>query len=256
MYLRHRLDKLDPQIHVYQNVFRGLLTALAFGGSEPETRDTVFVYRNLFDLCSRVPTGRPSPGAPRPSFSTGKLMGDHGSPPWPAMNIYQNTIVALEPARDVEMAAAAGASQTRPRRVMNNLFIHAGPLPGFVPPSAAANCASDGNLYWSPVSPDVTAESLLGRFRASEQFAASKQLYPAGSASNSLVANPRFVRFVVDLAADNDYRLSEGSPAANAGVPLPAEWPDPLRAADRDRPDIGALPLGAQPHSVGRAAAQ
>ncbi len=52
MYHRHRLDKIDPQIHVYQNVFRGVLTALAFGGTEAVTRDKVYVYRNIFDLRS------------------------------------------------------------------------------------------------------------------------------------------------------------------------------------------------------------
>ncbi len=47
------------EIHIFQNVFRGCLTALAFGGSE-DTRDKVFVYRNVFDLRPQVLTGRPS----------------------------------------------------------------------------------------------------------------------------------------------------------------------------------------------------
>ena len=41
----------------------------------------------------------------------------------------------------------------------------------------------------------------------------------------------------------------------NAGVPLPVDWPDPLRAADKGKPDIGALPLGADAFKVGRTAA-
>lgn len=48
-----------------------------------------------------------------------------------------------------------------------------------------------------------------------------------------------------------DLRLQEGSPAVNPGQPLPAEWPDPLREADKDAPDIGALPLRAAPWGVG-----
>jgi len=35
------------------------------------------------------------------------------------------------------------------------------------------------------------------------------------------------------------------------GIALPAEWPDPLRAADKDAPDIGALPLATAAWSVG-----
>ena len=35
------------------------------------------------------------------------------------------------------------------------------------------------------------------------------------------------------------------------GQPVPPEWPDPLRAADKGAPDIGALPLGAEVWGVG-----
>jgi hypothetical protein len=38
-------------------------------------------------------------------------------------------------------------------------------------------------------------------------------------------------------------------------VKVPAEWPDSLRAADKGKPDIGALPLGAPMLRVGPAAA-
>ena len=48
-----------------------------------------------------------------------------------------------------------------------------------------------------------------------------------------------------------DLRLGADSPAAKAGQKLPAEWPDPLRGADKDAPDAGALPLGAEPWGVG-----
>ena len=51
--------------------------------------------------------------------------------------------------------------------------------------------------------------------------------------------------------ATTDLRLEKGSPAADAGVPLPAEWPDLLRDRDAGRPDIGAIPLGAVAWAVG-----
>jgi hypothetical protein len=35
------------------------------------------------------------------------------------------------------------------------------------------------------------------------------------------------------------------------GLPLAANWPDPLRGNDSDQPDIGALPLGAAPPRIG-----
>jgi hypothetical protein len=37
----------------------------------------------------------------------------------------------------------------------------------------------------------------------------------------------------------------------DSGIAVPAEWPDPLRIADKGTPDIGALPLGAEPWGVG-----
>ena len=52
-------------------------------------------------------------------------------------------------------------------------------------------------------------------------------------------------------ALTNDLRLQPNSPAINAGRALPSEWPDPIRAADKDGPDLGALPLGVDPWGVG-----
>lgn len=54
-----------------------------------------------------------------------------------------------------------------------------------------------------------------------------------------------------DETLPTDLRLQPSSPAINTGQPVPAEWPDPLRAADKDAPDIGALPLGAKTWGVG-----
>jgi hypothetical protein len=52
-----------------------------------------------------------------------------------------------------------------------------------------------------------------------------------------------------------DLRLSPRSPAVDAGVEIPPAWPDSLRRADKGKPDIGALPLGAAMLRVGPAAA-
>ena len=251
MYLRHRLDDSVPEIHVYQNVFSRLLTALAFGGPEPVTQDVVYVYGNLFDLRGAVHAGRPSTKQAEPSLTTGKVIGDHGSPPWSAMNIYGNTFV-MSGSRSAEMGTAGGVRAGHPRRVFNNIFCHLDRLPGYIIPGQGVDVVEDGNLYWGKMTDEKAAAALLSRFRSSEQFRESQKLYPAGSSSHSLVADPKF------LKSDNpempDYRLQAGSPAVNAGVPLPEGWPNPLRELDAGQPDIGAFPLGTEPLRVGRTA--
>jgi len=65
-------------------------------------------------------------------------------------------------------------------------------------------------------------------------------------------ADPMFADFHSDWRRANDYRLRKGSPAIDAGVPVPPEWPDPLREQDKGKPDIGAFPLGCKPWGIGR----
>ena len=48
-----------------------------------------------------------------------------------------------------------------------------------------------------------------------------------------------------------ELRLSPKSPARDAGVPIPSDWPDPLRDRDPGSPDAGAVPFGEMLH-VGR----
>lgn len=261
MYLRHRLDKTDPQIRIEQNLFRGMLTALAFGGPEPATRDQVFVTRNVFDLRHAVPTGRPTKMRPEPGYSFGKVIGDHGSPPWSAMSIYHNTFVMREPSRDAAMGTYGSNGAGHPRRVFNNLFLHAGRLPGLLPPDPQHNAAADGDWFWvlpaspgaPPMEPNATA--FFARFRSSPQFAASKTLYAEGSLTNGQVADPRLRRLSMDARDEADFRLAPDSPTLDAGVRLPGDWPDPLREVDAGRPDLGALPRDAV-FSVGRAASR
>ncbi len=254
MYPRHLFMRDGAEIHIYQNIFRGCLTALAFGGSE-DTRDHVFIYRNLFDLRPAVLTGRPSVRDRELRTSHGKLMGDHGSPPWSAMTIYHNTIIAREPARDASMAALGAVRAEHPRQTFNNLFVHLEKLPAFTPPIAGLPIEADGNLYWTPGTTEQTAAGFFQRYRQSKDFAAQKDKSPNGLSERSLVADPRFAMPDLD-AATFDFRLSRESPAVNSGVSLPSEWPDPLRELDKDGPDRGAIPLGGGPLEVGRRAGQ
>ncbi len=170
------------------------------------------------------------------------------------MIIYHNTIIAAEPARDVAMAALAGTGAGNSRRVFNNIFYHFGRLPGYVPADAAKDAAGDGNLYWSPLASAAEAGALFDRYRASPAFADSKKLHAPGSDATSRVADPKFVRISAQAKEAGDYRLQRSSPAMDAGVDVPAAWPDPLRSSDAAKPDIGAVPAGGQPFRVGRAA--
>jgi hypothetical protein len=254
MYLRHRLEDSDPQIHIYQNEFRQLLTGLAFGGPWPETRDKIFIYRNVFDLRHPVSTGRPSTKVAEPGFSHGKLMGDHGSPPWPAMNIYHNTVVTLEPQRQAAMGTLTATKSGNERRSFNNIFHHLARLPGFGVVNALENCAGDANLYGSSLPELPDAEKFFGKFRGSEAFRESREIYPPGTSSNSLVGDPQFTECSSDSKVPLRAELTSKSPAINAGVVLPEGWPDPLHEQDKGKPDLGALPLGVKTFSAGRSA--
>lgn len=255
MYPRYRLDKSVDEVHIYDNLFRSVLTALAFGGPEPTTTDVVYVYRNVFDFRQAALTGRPSVRDAIVRTNTGKPIGDHGSPPWAAMNIYHNTFVLAEQGRDAAMATTSASASGRPRRVFNNLFLHLARLPAFMPPNPDVDSVADGNLYWSPQAEAKQVTAFFTKFRASEGFARSKTLYPAGSTTHCQVADPKLLNFPAEGLAHSDLRLSPDSPAVGAGVVLPAEWPDPARPADGARPDVGALPKSATSPHYGRPSA-
>ena len=161
------------------------------------------------------------------------------------MNIYHNTFVMAEGSRQADMATFASSGAKYPRRVFNNVYLHLTRLPAYTGPDPAGDAIEDGNLFWAPGIEAKAAGALFQRFRASEKFAQSKKIHPPGSSTNSLVADPKF-------RGAGDYRLQEGSPAVDAGVALPEDWPDPLRKEDRGKPDVGALPLGVEPFRVGR----
>ena len=238
MYPRHRYMGNGAEIHIYQNYFSGVLTALAFGGTE-DTKDKIFIYRNIFDLRAPVLTARPSTKTPKLSASSGKVIGDHGAPPWPEMYIYQNTFIAAE-GTNYSMSLLGALSKERPRYVMNNILVN---LERLMVPSVRETgevvVEVDGNLYWSPKADAAKGAAELRKLRKEKQDAAAQ------------VADPRFVKFTADLTSVNDYRLQPDSPAVGRGVELPKEWPDPLRTKE-GKPDVGALPAGGEALSAGR----
>ncbi|QDU26410.1 hypothetical protein ETAA8_14880 [Anatilimnocola aggregata] len=250
MYQRHKLDGIDPKLVIHHNVFRQLLTALAFGGNEPNTHDLIYVYRNIFDLRQPIMASRMSETKPEPSLTSGKLIGDHGSPPWSTTTIAFNTVIASG-CRDAGMTAAGAASLERPRRVFNNLFIHTDRLPAISLPAVGLNLISDGNLYWAESIDAKTTDAFFKKYRATPFLAENKKLYEAGSESHSLIADPKLMKLAAE-PAQSDYRIQTGSAAINSGVELAWEGFDPLSKEDQGQPDLGAIPHGGAMFEVGR----
>jgi len=266
MYPSHKGE--PSTLYIYQNVIRDVLTAIAFGGPEPKNTDRAYIYRNLIVLNDLVPTGRPSDITMPARLSSGKPMGDHGSPPWSAMWIYHNTVHTLEAGRNAEQAMTGAAAPDRPRYFLNNIMaVGYKPAQGDVGGASASSATatsstaprtpavlvptpdvgiSDGNLYGFAGADPEAAATIFAKYRKSPAFAESAQAYEGGFTGRSLAADPQL---------NDDEIPLPGSPAVDAGAPVPAEWPDPLRADDAGRPDIGALPVGAVPLRVGRNAA-
>ena len=159
------------------------------------------------------------------------------------MTIAHNTVIASG-SRDALMAAGAGATPDRPKRVYNNLFLHTDRLPVYFVPAAGTNLISDGNLFWSPSTDEKQAAALFKKWQASPAFAENKKLYEAGSDSHSVVADPQL----------KEYVPGSGSAAIDAGVEARFGGFDPTNKDDSGRPDIGAIPAGGQMFSVGRRA--
>ena len=250
MYPRHLYMGGGAKIEIYENLFTRALTPLAFGGAE-DTRDDIFIYRNVFDLRGGVNYARPSEADPdvKPYPAT-RALSDHGSPPWPKMTIYHNTFVTLAGTTDLGTMAVSRVGY--PRAVFNNVFFNFHALGALRPPAIALG-QSDGNLFWSPGA-EKSAATFFNKYRNSPDFEQSKAAYPPGLTANSIAADPLFGKVESDWLINNDYRLQPGSAAINKGVVLPADWPDSRTGHDADAPDMGALPLGSKPFAAGRLA--
>jgi hypothetical protein len=230
----------QAQVHVFQNLIRRTYTALAFGGSDP-TRDVVWIYRNVIDQRGPTAIARPT-GPDAPPGPGGAALGDHGSPPWPTMNIYHNTVI-VSSARHPAAGFYGATDAARPRRVMNNLFLHLRPLPAFTALKPDHDAWGNGNQFWSDNAAAATAS--LERYRQSPAFGQSKDRFGAGCDAATIIADPQLS---LDGPAVRAFTPPAGSPAVDAGVLIPADWPDPCRDQD-PRPDIGALPAGAELHA-------
>ena len=216
-----------------------------------------FIYRNVIDL--RRGTYRSPPTDPDPTGSylheEGHLVGDHGGPTWPVIHFYHNTALRRTPVfRDYFLfgLGAQGLRNTE-RDVLNNIFVQSDAVPGvgFAGIKEPGNVREGGNLLWGATEGPELDRDVFAKFRASPLFEASRKYYEPGLTTNDRIADPKFASFSADAAKPTDLRLQPGSPAIDAGLKTPAEWPDPLREADRAEPDLGALPHGTSPWGVG-----
>ena len=222
-----------------------------------DPKSGVFVFRNVIDL--RAGTYRSPPTQPDPTGAflryEGHLVGDHGGPIWPVMRIYHNTVLRDTPVfRDYFLfgLGAMGLRHTE-RDVFNNILVQMNAVPGagFAGIREAGNLREGGNVLWGVKDGAALKGDVFAKFRASPLFKESLKQYEPGWTTQDRVVDPKFVRLVPDGTRAPDLRLQADSPAVNAGLAVPTDWPDPLRAADSGLPDIGALPLGAKPWQVG-----
>lgn len=222
-----------------------------------DPRTGVFVYRNVIDLRGGTYKAPPTKPDPTGSFlhEEGHLVGDHGGPTWPVIHFYHNTSLRQTPVfRDYFLfgLGAQGMRNTE-RDVFNNIFVQTDrvPGPGFVAIQEASNIREGGNLMWGMKEGPTLNRDLFAKFRSSRLFEESRKYFEPGWTSHDRIADPKFIRFPTENGSPIDLRLHRDSAAVNAGLSISTEWPDPLRNSDQDQPDIGALPLGAEPWGVG-----
>ena len=224
---------------------------------EHDPKSGVYIYRNVIDLRGGTFRGPPAKADKTGAFLRfeGHLVGDHGGPTWPVMYFYHNTTLRHTPVfRDYYLfGLGAQAMRNTERDVFNNIFVQTDRLPGirFTGPKQAANIREGGNLIWSPKQGPTFEGDVFAKFRASPLFEDSKNRYKAGWTTHDRVADPKFVNLPNDESLPKDLRLQPGSPAIDAGRKVVDDWPDPLRLTDKGAPDIGAMPRGVDPWSIG-----
>lgn len=217
----------------------------------------VYLYRNVFDQRGGVYGSPPAELDSTGAYlrQEGHLASDHGSPTWPVLYAYHNTLVRDTPVfRDAYLfgLGVSGMKNTE-RDVFNNIFVQSDRLPGvaFVGLKDAPRVREGGNLIWGYQGGPALQTDPFAKFRASPLFASSQLQYPAGWTTHDFVADPGFVRSPADSSRPCDLRLQPDSAAIDRGQPLPEDWPDPLRSRDAGAPDIGAVPFGVTPDGIG-----
>ncbi|MDQ3622672.1 MAG: DUF1565 domain-containing protein [Verrucomicrobiota bacterium] len=265
----------DQEIDVYQNLISRcqlLFSAHEIAKDESpldaDPKSGVYIYRNVIDLRRGIYHGHPQDTDSPAHFDDGELCSDHGGPAWPQYFVYHNTILKRGPGKQNSYGfdiGTRGVGRSK-RRVFNNIFVQLEQPPAPKKPGkkklgvnltlrqepSKVDLQLDGNLFWILEDPASVQESFFA-FRRTPAFEESKKVYEPGWTAQDLFGDPQFRSFPKSGTelSDLDLGLQEGSPAVNSGLTLPAEWPDPLRDRDKDKPDRGAIPRGVSPWAVG-----
>lgn len=235
VFQQHEIDKDEsPQVH--------------------DANSGVFVFRNVFDQRAGVwytlPKKVDDPGDYL--HAEGHFLSDHGGPTFPVMRFYHNTMLRRTPVfRDHFLFGLGNVGLERTERdVFNNIFVQMERVPGvtFIGMKQAKDLREGGNLLWGLKDGPQLKGDPFAKFRASPLFADSRKRHEPGWTTHDRIVNPNFTK-LEDAAVD--LRLQAGSPAVNSGQPVPKDWPDPLREADKGLPDIGVLPLGVEAWNIG-----
>ncbi|MBI4026704.1 MAG: hypothetical protein HY360_17100 [Verrucomicrobia bacterium] len=257
-------------IHVYQSLLSRCLTPFAFGHGHGrqkaiapgvmQTGAGLWIYRNIFDFRRPVHYSIPTkPDDPQEITSVGRIAADHGAPLWEPMHLYHNTVLTRDDqgGRGYYFAGMGSAQKGSKRRIFNNVLVQQKGMPGCQIPDPMHDLQMDGNLHWSLSDGTAYTGDFFSRFRESKTFEESQSAYPGGLMSRDLFEDPQFVRFTGNWRDLCDLRLQKGSPAIRAGALLPPEWPDPFQKSDPakktdlSKPDMGAIPFGADPWRIG-----
>jgi hypothetical protein len=249
------------RIFIYQNYVTRVLSPFTAHGKKPnpvvtEPGSGVYVYRNIVDLRRGTYKSPPLKSDPSGAYldrETEILDHDHGSPVHPNYYVYQNTFIMQSPWRGYFDFTWGANTKATTRRVFNNLFVQVHGIPGLnvSGTSAGDDFQTDGNLIWSLRDGPSVVGDLFAKFHTSPLVERSKQRYAPGWAASDVFADPKLMSLDAKGTLPLDARLQAGSPAIDAGVTLPVDWPDPLHAADKGKPDIGAIPASADAPSFG-----
>ena len=254
----------DHTLWIYQNRIGRCLIPLTQHEIEKDespldhaANSGVYVYRNVFDMRGGVYSTPPAEPDDTGVYLRGEghLASDHGSPVWPVMHVYHNTFLRESPVfRDYYLfgLGAAGLRQNE-RDVFNNLFVQTDQIPGvnLAGVSGDAKLREGGNILWGVQKGPGFSGDPFAKFRASPLFAQSQTSYAPGWTTQDRMLDPKLVRLIPSEPTTTDLRLQPDSPAIDFGVPVPIEWPDPLRDSDPGPPDSGVLPKGANPWGIG-----
>ena len=258
------------------NRFARILTALAFGvghGRQKIIKDPpppakwgdkqlglgVSIHHNVFDFRRPVhyywPTG---PDAPQEITSLGRFAGDHGSPGWEKLDIYNNTFLCGDPPRyDYGTGGIIhGMGSGTKRRVVNNIFYQIHGMPGQSLPPAEVDLEVRNNLFWSATDGDTfSPDQWCVKFRNS----ADGKKRPEWTKDDKF-ADPMFEKISSDCRVPVDLRLKKGSPATGSGKAVDREGAGKFvdvigigarMLPERQPPDVGAIASGILPWRVG-----